>query len=264
MDFAHDEKISRFWSSPDRPLWTPVPEITETVGSGEIRGQPQVVTCSDILSAVGTPQHSTDLLSACLQADAAIQAARMQAAATTNAGWLTVGTGVTALVAAFIAYLAAGRQVRLTERQYQARRKVYASLIYQTLHDVAKNAEEIEKFGFSTPTDLFGQDLGFAFLAAYEVHKEALSDRHWERHAMLDADPAMRVVDVYTKASESSSLIEAYGRERKRYLDSKPQDKALVQKYLADYETDIMKSAHDLRISAEHAMDGLKVDMQKS
>ena len=69
-------------------------------------------SCGEVLRKVPA---TSDLWAACIQGDAAIFAAKIQARAATNAGWLATAAGLSALIAAAIAYLAAGRQVRLAE-----------------------------------------------------------------------------------------------------------------------------------------------------
>ena len=59
------------------------------------------------------PAIKADILAACIQADAAIQAAQIQSGSARFAGWMTITAGTFAILGGASAYWAATRQVRL-------------------------------------------------------------------------------------------------------------------------------------------------------
>jgi hypothetical protein len=161
-----------------------------------------MISCPDILRAAEAT--SADLVGACLQADAAIRAAEVQARATIHAGWLTTLTGVTALAAAVIAYLAAGRQVRLTEREYQAKRRVYGRLIYQDLLDFKEAVQSIDDMASSQP----GQP---PLLPINPIDvPDTFSSLRWQEHALLGPDAAVELVATHRKAQDFSLEVGAW------------------------------------------------------
>lgn len=86
-----------------------------------------MIDCSNILSAVD--RHGEVLVSACIQAEAAIHAARIQATAARQAG--TMGliaglvAGVGALLAAGVAYWSVRSEARAAQKQDQMRQSSY-------------------------------------------------------------------------------------------------------------------------------------------
>ena len=77
----------------------------------------------------------SDVLAACVQADAALQAGLAQATAATHAGYWTFGAGIFALIGGGLAFLAArnqikeNRQEQSKQRRHDLKREVYVAAI---------------------------------------------------------------------------------------------------------------------------------------
>jgi hypothetical protein len=79
----------------------------------------------DYCTILLNPVTKSDILAACIQADAAIRAAHEQANASKFAGWLTLSAASFAVVGGIATYWAANRQVRLAERQHDLLTRAY-------------------------------------------------------------------------------------------------------------------------------------------
>ena len=65
----------------------------------------------------------SDILAACIQADAAVSAGAAQAAATTDAGFLTLGAGAFAIIGGWLTYKAAREQIAAARHEQALQRR---------------------------------------------------------------------------------------------------------------------------------------------
>lgn len=139
----------------------------------------------------------SDILSACIQAAAAIHAGELQANAARLAGWMTFGTGFFALAAGFLAYRASTVQTRQLERQRTTRMAAYAAHVCITT--LRARDELIEVFlrfkaieGGSIEANL--NDLYFTSIS---LLRDELKSTKWEDQALLGSQHLNQIAITY-------------------------------------------------------------------
>lgn len=142
--------------------------------------------CITILRAAG---QANELVAACLQADATIHAARIQATAARQAGTMGLFAGLGAVLAAAAAYWSARIQIRLVEQQHVSKTLSYKSHI---LSLVKRAIQELS----STQSCLHAKylyrlnsaDKSSFTLSNCKILAQEISTENFERHALLGGD----------------------------------------------------------------------------
>lgn len=166
-----------------------------------------MVDCPAILE--NSSDVSSTLVAACLQAEAALKAAEIQASSTINSVWMTFASVVAALgavAAAIAAYVAAVRQVQLPEYLHRSTKALYARIIQKNLY---KLDEQLSDGLILTPS--IGGRLFFHIVIEIPYH---LHPQHWRRHALLGETVAMEMDDCYELTRSVMSMMESLDRQQ--------------------------------------------------
>jgi hypothetical protein len=100
---------------------------------------------TDYCTILLNPATKSDILAACIQADAAIRAAHEQATASWGAGGLALIAGVGALIAGRWAYQAATRQIKMAEDQERLLTIAYKRQMIAHLNAAEKEIARVPK-----------------------------------------------------------------------------------------------------------------------
>lgn len=144
----------------------------------------EMTDCISVLQDVRN--HTEALVSACLQAEATIHAARIQASAARQAG--TMGliaglvAGVGALLAAGVAYWSVGEQVRVVRDQERARVQAYRHYLVIMVEISSNDAVQFQRMWHKK--SVVGWDLIHGILENYTLKKlwSELNPENWYQH----------------------------------------------------------------------------------
>ena len=118
-------------------------------------------------------------------AQAAIEAARIGAAATVRAAWIQATWAAGALAGGVLAYIGAVRQVRLQERAHEVRALAYR---FRLLRVVEEYHEQVARACAVAKSQLgaFRSGSGSVAIASFQLlQPRMLHDDNWEAHALL-------------------------------------------------------------------------------
>lgn len=141
---------------------------------------------TDCITILRTASQAAELVGACLQADATIHAARIQATAARQAGTMSLIAGLGAAFAVVGAYWSALVQVRLAERQQLARSIAYRThmllLLQNAIQEVDSPYSALTANILLRRIDMQQEPITFA---SCDILSEELSTANFERHALL-------------------------------------------------------------------------------
>lgn len=143
---------------------------------------------ADYCTILLNPNTKSDILAACIQAAASLQAGEAQAAAARQAGWLSFAAGSFALAAGALAYYASFVQTKQFERQRLARESAYAAQICAI--SIRARDELISLFLCFKVIDDGGpaKDLSGIFVTDIAALRDELKPANWENHALVGSE----------------------------------------------------------------------------
>jgi hypothetical protein len=148
------------------------------------------------------------------QAQAAIEAARIGAAAAVHAAWIQASAAAAALAAGVLAYVGAVRQVRLHERAQEVRALAYR---FRLLRVVEEYHEQVARACAVSEAQLSAFRSGSASVAitSFQLLKpRMLHDDNWEAHALLGRRAVKLILtidDVSLRLAQFDQQIRAQG-----------------------------------------------------
>jgi hypothetical protein len=140
---------------------------------------------------------------------AAIEAAKITAAATTRAARIQAVTGLAAIAAGALAYFGAVRQVRLQERMHEVRAIAYRFRIGKVVEEYLDQITEAAAIAKRqlTAFQTNGQSVS---ITSFRVARPApLNDENWEMHALL----GRRAVELILAIEDASGKLAAFDQE---------------------------------------------------
>lgn len=158
-------------------------------------------TMADYCTILLNQAHKSDVLAACIQADAALKAGDAQAAATRCAGWLSFGVGICAVVGAlyvgYLAYQSATVQNQEIRNQRLAREAAYTAqicaMIIDATDEIVRVVLRIELISSSGRPD--GLE-GMSFINL-PLLRDELRPINWERHALLGPEHLDQIIRTH-------------------------------------------------------------------
>lgn len=130
------------------------------------------------------PETRSEIIAACIQAQETLLAGLAQANAANFAGWMTLAAGGLALVGGASAYLAAVRQVRLTERRHQeetkAVRRHVAAIATKARNELKVLSDNLER----NPAAVFDRHEPYR-LPAVQALDNLISPQNWETYVRV-------------------------------------------------------------------------------
>lgn len=143
------------------------------------------------------PTTKSDIIAACIQSAAAVQAGQMQAEATRQAGWLGLVAGLSALAAGGLAYRASTAQNRLLEKQRLARERAFTAQICAVAIRAREEVISVYLRFLDVQKDGRNANLDGLCFTSLSLLQDELKPTNWENHALLGSEQLNQITITY-------------------------------------------------------------------